>query len=340
MRRKIFSIWSVLLILVLALAVFVPGCEGEGETTGTIEVKATLDGSPWPSSGTGAVEYTLTLAGGSPTNGSEVPKTFADMDTGDWTCAYVSGGPGTFVSITTAETQNLAAGETITFTLNFVTPATPIDAEVYFKSWTHNGVPIPPEQTWVIVYPGDWIDVEYTEHVSGNPDAHVTVHQTSWLSVHNIGWWGEEPGGPTVNLHVVNAPGAVKMDPPAADKSNQRATVEGNPVEACALVPLPFCEPVKLDVEVDWELVVCKNYTKTINWIGFNPPPDGDSMPLFDGPDVLFESTDDFYNAVTFNLTAKACVEPGEGFEDTDPANDCTDWAPTLTVTYLVAPPL
>jgi hypothetical protein len=330
-RRKIISIWSVLLILVLALAVFVPGCNGTPPTTGTIDVDATLDGSPWPSSGTGAVEYTLTVAGGSPTNGSEVPKTFTDMDAGDWTCAYVSGGPGTFVDITTAATQNLAAGGTITFTLNFVTPATPMDASVTFKSWTLNGVPIDPAVTWVFVYPGDWIDVEYEEHVSGEEDAHVNVHQTSWLQVHNIGPFGEAQG-PPVNLHVVNAPGAVSMDPPA-DVSNQQATVEGVPVQPCALVPLPYCEPVTLDAEVDLELVVCNNYTKTINWIGFNPPGAG-PMILFGGPPVLFESHDDFYDNVSFNLTAKACLEPGEGFEDTNPSNDCTDWSPTLTITF------
>jgi hypothetical protein len=327
MRRKIFSIWSVLLILVLALAVFVPGCEGE-IPLGTIEVKATLDGSPW----TGDVDYTLTPATGSGFAGTSVDDTFIKSP-GDWTCAYISGGPAgaNFVDITPAATQNLVAEGTITFTLNFVTPATPIDAEVYFQSWTINGAPVVPG--WYFVSPGDWVDVEYTEHVSGEEDAHVNVHQTSWLEVHNIGWYGEEPGGPTVNLHVVNAPGAVKMDPPAADKSNQQATVNGNPVDACSTVPLPWCEKVKLDVEVDWELVVCNNYTKTINWIGFNPP---GSMPLFAGPDVLFESMDDFYNGVTFNLTAKACVAPGEGFEDTDSANDCTDWAPTLTVTFLL----
>ena len=210
-----------------------------------------------------------------------------------------------------------------------------VDISVVFKTWTHNGVPIDPKVTWVNVYPGDWIDVEYTEHVSGEEDAHVNVHQTSWLEVHNIGWYGEEPDGLTVNLHVVNAPGAVTMSPPPADKSNQQATVNGDPVDVCSNVPLPYCEKVKLDVEVDWELVVCNNYTKTINWIGFNPP---GTMILFDGPDVLFESMNDFYNGVTFNLTAKACVEPGEGFEDTDPANDCTDWAPTLTVTYVLLP--
>jgi hypothetical protein len=326
MAKRLLFICLVSLILV---ALFIPSCT---PTTGTIEVKATLDGVAW----TGAVTYTLTGPGATaPTvlNGASVDKTFT-VDAGNWTCAYVSGGPGIFVNITTSATQEVVAGETETFTLNFVTPVD-VDIEVHFKTWTHNGVPIPPQVTWVFVAPGDWIDVEYEEHVSGETGAHVTVHQTSWLSVHNIGWYGEEPQGAPVTLHVVNAPGAVKMSPPPADKSNQQATVEGVPVQPCANVVLPFCEPVKLDVEVDWELVVCNNYTKTINWIGFNPP---GIQSLFVGADVLFESMDDFYTGVTFNLTAKACVEPGEGFEDTDPANDCTDWAPTLTVTYVLGP--
>jgi len=328
-KKKIFSIWSVLLILVISIAVVVPGCT---PTTGTIEVDATLDGVPW----TGAVAYTLTPDSGSPVSGTSVDDTFT-VDAGNWTCAYVSGGPGVFVSYTPdPPTQEVNAGDTVGFTLNFVTPA-PMDAEVYFKSWTHNGVPIPEEQTWILVYPGDWIDIEYEEHVSGEEDAHVKVHQTSWLEVHNIGWYGEEPGGATVNLHVVNAPGAVSMDPPAADKSNQQATVNGDPVDVCSLVPLPYCDKVKLDVEVDWELVVCNNYTKTINWIGFNPG-GGVPMILQSASDVVFETWNDLYDGVTFTLTSKACLEPGEGFEDTNPDNDCTDWCPALNVTFIIPP--
>jgi len=328
-KKKIFSIWSVLLILVISIAVVVPGCT---PTTGTIEVDATLDGVPW----TGAVAYTLTPDSGSPVSGTSVDDTFT-VDAGNWTCAYVSGGPGVFVSYTPdPPTQEVNAGDTVGFTLNFVTPA-PMDAEVYFKSWTHNGVPIPEEQTWIFVYPGDWIDIEYEEHVSGEEDAHVKVHQTSWLEVHNIGWYGEEPGGATVNLHVVNAPGAVSMDPPAADKSNQQATVNGDPVDVCSLVPLPYCDKVKLDVEVDWELVVCNNYTKTINWIGFNPG-GGVPMILQSASDVVFETWNDLYDGVTFTLTSKACLEPGEGFEDTNPDNDCTDWCPALNVTFIIPP--
>ena len=332
-KRKIFSVWSILLIAALSLTVFLPGCEGE-LTTGTIEVDATLDGSPW----SGAVDYTLTGPGATaPTviNGASVPNSHTE-DAGNWTCAYVSGGPAgaNFVGITPSATQELSAGGTIGFVLNFETPED-VDISVTFKTWTHNGVPIPPEVTWVLVYPGDWIDIEYEEHVSGNPNAHVNVHQTSWLSVHNIGWYGEEPGGATVNLHVVNAPGAVTMNPPAADKSNQQATVNGDSVSPCTNIPLEFCVPVNLDVEVDWELVVCNNYTKTINWIGFKPP-GGEPMILQSAADVVFETTDDVYNGLTFTLTSWACVEAGEGFNDTNSDNDCTAPCPALNVTFIV----
>ena len=315
MRKRIFSIWSVLVVLVVSVAVLVPSCT---PTTGTIEVKATLDGAPWY----GAVDYTLTGPGATaPTiiNGTSV-STNHTVEAGNWTCAYVSGGPGTFVNITSSATQEVSAGGTTTFTLNFVTPK-PVDASVEFDSWTINGLRVDPG--WYPVYPGDWVDIEYKEHVSGEGDAVVTVHQTSWLQVHNIGPWGEQEG-PPVTLHVVNAPGAVSMDPPAEAKSNQQATREGQPVDPCDQVELPYCETVNLDVEVDWELVVCNNYTKTINWIGFPSP-----------PDILFDLTDP-YDGLSFNLTSKACVEVGELFEDTIADNDCTEWCPTLTITYLL----
>ena len=90
----------------------------------TIEVKATLDGSPWPSSGTGAVSYTLTRPGKSPTGTTSVPKSFT-VDYGNWTCAccFSGGPPGAYLlGITPSPTQSVTNGGTITFTLNFATP--------------------------------------------------------------------------------------------------------------------------------------------------------------------------------------------------------------------------
>jgi hypothetical protein len=129
-RRKILSIWSILLILVVSVAVLVPGCEGE-IPLGVIEVRATLDGLPW----TGAVDYILTPASGSPFGGTSVNKTFIE-EPGEWTCEYISGGPGAFVDITPAETQTLAAEETIIFTLNFESCTIEVEATLCDAPWS------------------------------------------------------------------------------------------------------------------------------------------------------------------------------------------------------------
>jgi hypothetical protein len=269
------------------------------------------------------VDYTLTGPGATaPTviDGDTVPDTFT-VDAGNWTCAYVAGGPGTFVDITTDETQEVTAGgNPVTFTLNFVT-VPPLDATISFKSWTINGVEVPPGT--YILYSGDWVDVEYTEHVYG-PAGNVTVHQTSWLQVHNIGYEGIEPG-PSIWLHCVNAPGAVSMDPPATG-SNQQCTVEGLPVDICDEIELKYCEPVWLDVEIDWNLEICTTYTKTINWISFPSPP------------VLFDIMPPFVVGQSLNMTAYACIDL-EG--DTNSQNDCTDESDsgTLTIIYGGAQP-
>ncbi len=321
-KKKIFSIWSVLLVLVVSLAVLVPGCT---PTTGTIEVDATLDGSPW----TGAVNYTLTGPGATaPTiiDGDTVPDSFTG-DPGSWTCAYVAGGPGTFVDITPSPTQSVTAGGAINFTLNFVTPVAPtlVDAYVTFDSWSINGTPIPtpPPGITVWVSPGTIIDATYKEHVSGEEEgAVVTVHQTSWLTIHNTGAEGSGEGE-SMWLHCVNGDGAVTMDPPAESSANQQCTVEGNPVEPCDEIELKVCIPVNLDMEIDWELKICTDYTKTINWIGYPSP-----------TDILFDVTVVVpFHTVT--LVSWACVEVGEGFEDTNPDNDCCDPSPMITIGFL-----
>ncbi|UCD21933.1 MAG: hypothetical protein JSW22_07930 [Chloroflexota bacterium] len=328
MKRKIFSIWSIVLVLVVSLAVLVPGCEGEGQTTtGTIDVAATLDGSPWA----GSVSYTLTPDSGSPVNGASVPGSHTE-EAGNWTCGYVSGGPpgADFVGITPSASQELSAGGTIGFTLNFETPPPPPDASVVFKTWTINGMPVDPAHGPFPVGPGDWIDVEFEEHVSGGQEGEVvTVHQTSWLFVHNWGYEGDP--GPSIWLHVVNAPGAVSMDPPAEDKSNQQCTLDGIPVNPCDEIELPYCEEIALDMEVDWDLKICTNYTKTINWIGFDG---GVPMTLANGAEVLFDVTlIDPFQCLT--LIAQACVQV-DGDENHD--NDCTELSPPLDICYM--PPL
>jgi hypothetical protein len=307
---------AVSLILLISLVALFPACEGE--TTGTIQVKATLDGVPW----TGAVSYTLTPATGTATSGSSVDKSFT-LEAGTWTCAYVAGGPGAFVDITPSATQTLATGQGVTFTLNFQTvPA--LNAEISFESWTINGQKVAGGQTYVL-HPNDWVDVEYNEHMFG-PSGNVTVHQTSWLKVHNIGFEGEP--GPSIWLHVLNDPGAIYMDPPAQG-SNQQCTVEGAKVNPCDEVELKFCQPVNLDVEIDWELQICTQYTKTINWISF---PSFHPI-LFDVPSIPPGSPESFpYYGMSLNLTTWASVDlPG----DTDPTDDTTPESDWLVVTFM-----
>ena len=92
MKTRFFPIFLSLVIAIVLLAAFVPSCEGEGEQ-GTIWVRATLCGEPWQ----GAVNYTLTPTGGSPTAGTTVPQSYT-VDPASWTCAYLAGGPpGSFL---------------------------------------------------------------------------------------------------------------------------------------------------------------------------------------------------------------------------------------------------
>ena len=97
-------------------------------STGNIIVNATLDGNPWPSSGTGAINYTLTGSSGNISN-STVTNTYSNVEA-DWlyTLEYVSGGPaGTYFSgITPISSQTLPADGTIEFTINFVTSLCPL----------------------------------------------------------------------------------------------------------------------------------------------------------------------------------------------------------------------
>jgi len=86
------------------------------QATGTVHVKATINGAPW----SGAVRYTL--AGPYVQAKSSVPETFTNCPMGTYALSYTSGGPEPSVldSITPAPTQHLSAGGTLTFTMNFI----------------------------------------------------------------------------------------------------------------------------------------------------------------------------------------------------------------------------
>jgi photosystem II stability/assembly factor-like uncharacterized protein len=93
-------------------------------STGTINVNATLDGSPWPTSGTGSLAFNL--SGPSGLSGSLVPVTYPGMVAGTYTLSYVSGGPSgaTLAGIAPSAAQTLGGGGTITFTFDFSSSVT------------------------------------------------------------------------------------------------------------------------------------------------------------------------------------------------------------------------
>ena len=87
------------------------------ENTGTVNVNATLNGSPWE----GPVNYTI--SGPEQINGTIVPFT-SNRTPGTYTLTYNNGGPdgATFASVTPDPTQTLTSSGSITFTINFTTP--------------------------------------------------------------------------------------------------------------------------------------------------------------------------------------------------------------------------
>lgn len=124
--------WRYLISLVL-IAVFFLSCAPPTPTptppsANTLEVNATLNGSPW----SGQLQYKLDRPDETSWFDS-VPKTLT-VNPDTWTCTYLSGGPGNFVNITPSPTQTLPSGGTITFTINFTTPPpTPITIRLEAK---------------------------------------------------------------------------------------------------------------------------------------------------------------------------------------------------------------
>jgi hypothetical protein len=298
---------AVYLIVVVLLAAFVPCC---GPTTGTIDVKATLDGVAW----TGAVNYTLTSTSGLQTSGTSVDNSVI-VNAGTWTCAYVSGGPAgtSFANITPSATQSLTAAGTITFTLNFMTPVTPLNASTTFKSWTINGVEVPPGH--YIVGPGTIIDAEYEVVVAGPAGATVTYTETDWFWLHYV--HGEDE---YKIVHIRNDDGAVKISP-AAKKLSQMMTVGGNPVLPCTFVDLIKCVTVWFDLETTWNVTAGQTYKKTINWLGV-PSPD----------DILLDLQPVPVPAGNYTMVTQSCVTLAG---DVDPTDDCTGNSTMLSIEYI-----
>ena len=98
------------------------------ETTPALVVQGTLDGKPWPSSGTGSLNYNINGPQHFILLGLGVPATTAVAPPGSYTATYISGGPpnSTLLGISpcagpllTSCTAPLAAGQSLSFTLNF-----------------------------------------------------------------------------------------------------------------------------------------------------------------------------------------------------------------------------
>jgi hypothetical protein len=100
---------------------------------GTVQVLVVLDGSPW----SGGLSYRIT--GPDSFSGSSAPRGFSNLPTGEYTLTYNFGGPtgATLASITPSPAQNLNAGDTVYFTLNFHSQST---STITFNA-TLNGSP-------------------------------------------------------------------------------------------------------------------------------------------------------------------------------------------------------
>ena len=86
--------------------------------TGTVEVRATLDGVAWA----GPIDFQV--SGASLLTGVEVPSVFEEVSTGSWTFSVTGGGPAgaAVAGVTPAYSQTLAAGRILRFTVCYETP--------------------------------------------------------------------------------------------------------------------------------------------------------------------------------------------------------------------------
>jgi hypothetical protein len=320
MRKRLVAIYSVLIVAIVLLAVFVPSCV-PAEEKGTIWVKATFCDVPWE----GAVNYTVTPASGSPIDGTSVFDTFS-VTSGTWTCGNVSGGPdGAYLdSITPSATQTVSENGTITFTLNFEEEQ---DASIEFVSWTINGqkvTPNTPQTPYEVMGYYNIIDVEYTQHVAGCQGYEVAVNETSELSIHYTD--GVQP----VYVYVVNDACAVAKEPEPVEKVSQVPSFNGEPVQPGEEFELPLCHPKILDVETVWQLVKGINYTKTINWLGISDIQGECECILFN---LLVPSFPMEWDS--FTLVSSASVELMDD-KDVNPDNNYAESPPLyLTVSLL-----
>jgi hypothetical protein len=317
-KKRLIPIYSILVIAIVMLAALAPSCGGP--TTGTIVVQATLCGVPWQ----GAVNYTLTPAGGSPIAGTVVPTTHSSMLPATWTCAYVAGGPaGAFLnSIKPTASQSLVAGGTITFTLDFELNQ---DAAIKWFTWSLNGEPY--QSTEIEAMPCMIIDAHFKQWVKGCDGYNVTMNEASWLMI------TAHPANPgPATIIVVDDWCALNKTPAPRQKVSQTVSVDNVTREKGYTAPLiPGGPPVLLDAHTQWNLVKGTNYTKAINWFGIS---------LFEAVPghecVLFELVVPAPGIYVFTLVASADVEL-VGDTDVDPQNN-NDMSAPLMLTVNAGP--
>ena len=321
MRKGFLAICVVLVVL---LAAFLPSC---GPSTGTIDVKATICGIPWP----GALNYTLTPTGGSATNGTAVPFTHSSMLPATWTCAYVSGGPGgAYFLNNPSSSQTLAAGGTITFTFDFELKQ---DAAIEFLWWSVNGHELQGSSTPELG-PCNVTDVHFLQWVKGCDGYNVTLNETDWLQI------AASPMNPfPVTIYVVNADCALNKTPtpqglPSVKKS-QEPSINNATAQVGANITLAPGMIATLDAHTVWQLVKGTNYTKSINWLGISKAP-FEPMPL-PHPCVLFELVAP-PGAYQFQLIASAHVDLVGATDVNMTNNDAMSLAPLILSVFVPGP--
>ncbi|MGA2159584.1 MAG: hypothetical protein ABSG90_10200 [Dehalococcoidia bacterium] len=135
MRQKAYCVLLAALILVLVFA----GCSNPPippvppVTTGNIYVNATYNGARWA----GPVSYQVN--GPFTDTEDNLPWSFNGVEAGVYSITYNYGGPSgaTLANVTPAPAQQLSAGGTVSFTLNFQTPG---DSRINVSA-TLDGVP-------------------------------------------------------------------------------------------------------------------------------------------------------------------------------------------------------
>jgi hypothetical protein len=318
MRKGVFTICSVLLVLVVSLAVLFPGCDGGGDGGQyTIKVSATLCGTEWE----GDLTYRLTCDGEDDIYGYTVPASHF-VALGNWSIDFIEGGPpGAF----------LVGNES---DLSWPHPELPFekyqDAIIVFSNWTIDGAPI--EGPTEVVGTCQVIDVHFLQGVLGCLGYNVTLNETSWLNI-------TQTAGPAATIVVVNDDCAVNKTPETLGdiiwpivnatppvKLNQVPSINNLTAEAGSNMTLVLNQTTLLDVHTQWQLVKGALYTKSINWLGISK---AISFPP-GHPCILFELVFPAAGIYSFTLQASAQVALVNA-TDVDPTYD---WA-TSTPLYL-----